>query len=111
MSEFTIDSYSRPKVRAGPDCGRQPVVSLPIPQPIIDFPPFCQASLASNYTNQRGGSGGLTKTKMAACVNGRACNSKSQGRSESRREHEFYRFAPWCTLLGMLSMLCLSGAD
>jgi hypothetical protein len=67
---------------------------LPVPQPIIDFPRFRRASLVSNYTYQRGGSGGLTKTKMATCVNGRACNSKSQGRSESRREHEFYRFAP-----------------
>jgi hypothetical protein len=87
---FLLQAQSPCRVRRG----RQSVVSLPIPQPIIDFPRFRQASLASNYTNQRGGSGGLTKTNMAACLNGRACNSKSQGRSESRREHEFYRFAP-----------------
>jgi hypothetical protein len=93
MAEFTIDSYSRPKVRAGPDSGRHRGLFANSPTH-HRFPRFCQASLVSNYTNQRGGSGGLTETKMATCVHGRVCNPKSQGRSESRREHEFYRFAP-----------------
>lgn len=92
MSEFTIDAYSRAKARAGPDLGRHPMVSFQFPNH-LDLLHFRRASLVLYYTNQRGGSGGLMKSNMATSVNGRACNPKSQGRSESRREHEFYRFA------------------
>jgi hypothetical protein len=88
MVEFTIDSYFKPKVRAGPDPRWATRGFFASSQPIIDFLRFRQVRLASNCTDQRGGFGGLTKSKMAAC------NPKSQGRSESRREHEFYRFAP-----------------